>query len=55
MTGEDLDRLRDLFERYDIDADPAAFAKITRLSEKPFYKAKQIAPPAQVPLAVPQG
>ncbi len=41
MTQADLARLRGYFDDYDIRADPAAFKKIVRLSEKPFYKAKK--------------
>nr|MBC8450514.1 tributyrin esterase [Chloroflexota bacterium] len=40
MTEADLAKLRGYFADYDIGADPAAFKKIVRLSEKPFYKAK---------------
>ncbi len=40
MTEDDLAKLRGYFDEYDIAADPAAFRKIVRLSEKPFYKAK---------------
>lgn len=38
ITPEDLARLRSTFDTYDIAADPLAFRKIVRLSEKPFYK-----------------
>ena len=41
MTQADLDKLHDYFTEYDIEADPATFKKIVRLSEKPFYKAKE--------------
>jgi glutamate synthase domain-containing protein 3 len=38
-VGEaDIAKLRAYFETYEIDADPAAFKKITAASEKPFYK-----------------
>lgn len=40
MTPADEAKLRGLFDEYGIKADPAAFRKIVRLSEKPFYKAK---------------
>ena len=39
MSPADLAKLRGYFDEYDIDADPTAFKKIVRLSEKPFYKA----------------
>jgi glutamate synthase domain-containing protein 3 len=54
LAHDDLAKLHDYFDRYGVDADPAAFTKIVRLSEKPFYKAKEAARPEQVPLAVPQ-
>lgn len=38
MTPADRDKLHGYFDEYDIDADPAIFQKIVRLSEKPFYK-----------------
>ena len=41
MTQSDLAKLRGYFDEYGIGADPAAFRKIVRLSEKPFYKAKK--------------
>jgi glutamate synthase domain-containing protein 3 len=41
MTQADLDKLRAYFEEYGIEANPLAFRKIVRLSEKPFYKAKK--------------
>jgi len=41
MTPADLAKLRDYFQQYGIEADPATFRKIVRLSEKPFYKAKK--------------
>lgn len=40
MTPADEAKLRGYLEEYGIKADPAAFRKIVRLSEKPFYKAK---------------
>jgi glutamate synthase domain-containing protein 3 len=39
MSPADLAKLRGYFDEYGIDADPTAFKKIVRLSEKPFYKA----------------
>jgi glutamate synthase domain-containing protein 3 len=45
MTEADLAKLRGYFDKYRIQADPAAFRKIGRLSEKPFYKAKAPAQP----------
>jgi len=41
MTQVDLDKLRGCFDEYGIKADPTTFKKIVRLSEKPFYKAKE--------------
>jgi glutamate synthase domain-containing protein 3 len=41
MAPEDLTRLRGYFDAYGIEADPLAFRKIVRLSEKPFYKAHE--------------
>lgn len=41
MTAEDLTKLRSLLDASDIAADPLAFKKIVRLSEKPFYKAHE--------------
>jgi glutamate synthase domain-containing protein 3 len=41
MTQVDLDMLRNYLDEYGIEADPRAFRKIVRFSEKPFYKAKQ--------------
>jgi len=38
MTDEDRARLQDWFALYHIQADPTAFRRIGRLSEKPFYK-----------------
>lgn len=43
MTADDVARLRGYLAEYKITADPAAFRKIVRLSEKPFYKAKKSA------------
>jgi glutamate synthase domain-containing protein 3 len=40
MTPADIAKLRGYLDEYGIDGDPAAFRKIVRLSEKPFYKAK---------------
>jgi glutamate synthase domain-containing protein 3 len=37
VTGEDVDKLSSLFAAYGVQADPAAFKKITAASEKPFY------------------
>jgi len=55
MADDDVSKLRDYFDRYGVDANPAAFTKIVRLSEKPFYKTKETTQPAQVPLVVLQG
>jgi len=41
MTRADEDELRSYFDRYQIDADPNAFKKIVRQSEKPFYKSEK--------------
>jgi glutamate synthase domain-containing protein 3 len=41
MTQVDVDRLRGYLDEYGIEANPTVFRKIVRLSEKPFYKAKQ--------------
>jgi glutamate synthase domain-containing protein 3 len=41
MTQADLAKLRGYLDKYGIEADPATFKKISRLSEKPFYKAKK--------------
>ena len=38
MTQADLTKLRSYFDEYGIEAEPATFKKIVRLSEKPFYK-----------------
>ena len=38
MTDTDRTRLQECFTQYGIQADPARFRKIVRLSEKPFYK-----------------
>jgi glutamate synthase domain-containing protein 3 len=40
MTQDDLTKLGSYLDQYAIEADPATFKKIVRLSEKPFYKAK---------------
>ena len=40
MTQDDLAKLGVYFDQYSVEADPATFKKIIRLSEKPFYKAK---------------
>jgi len=45
MGPEDLAKLRGYLERYGLPGDPGLFKKIVRLSEKPFYKAKE---PAKV-------
>ena len=37
LTGEDVAKLRTIFETYRIEADPATFKKIVAASEKPFY------------------
>lgn len=41
MTPADLAKLRGFFDEYGIEADPKTFKKIVRLSEKPFYTAKE--------------
>ena len=41
VTRDDLIKLSSYFDQYSIEADPTAFKKIVRLSEKPFYKTKQ--------------
>jgi glutamate synthase domain-containing protein 3 len=41
MTQTELDKLRGYLDEYGIEAHPTSFRKIVRLSEKPFYKAKQ--------------
>jgi len=41
MTQADVDKLRGYFDEHSIKADAATFKKIVRLSEKPFYKAKE--------------
>ncbi len=41
MTADDIAKLRGYLAEYKIEADPTAFRKIVRLSEKPFYKAKK--------------
>jgi methylamine---glutamate N-methyltransferase subunit B len=38
MTEEDINLLRSLFNKYNIQADPTGFKKIVAASEKPFYK-----------------
>jgi glutamate synthase domain-containing protein 3 len=43
MTADDVAKLRGYLAEYKIKADPTAFRKIVRLSEKPFYKAKKTA------------
>lgn len=40
MGAEDVARLQHCFDEFRLQADPARFRKIVRLSEKPFYKAK---------------
>jgi glutamate synthase domain-containing protein 3 len=42
LTPADITRLRGYLEEYNLEADPAAFRKIVRLSEKPFYKSKPV-------------
>ena len=42
MTPADVSKLRGYLDQYGIEADPTAFRKIVRLSEKPFYKAKPV-------------
>jgi len=37
MSGEDIARLRAIFDAYQIEADPSKFKKIVAASEKPFY------------------
>ncbi len=44
MTQADLVKLRGYLDEYSIEADPTHFRKIVRLSEKPFYKAKEARP-----------
>jgi glutamate synthase domain-containing protein 3 len=41
LAQADLTKLRGYFDEYGIEADPTTFEKIVRLSEKPFYKAKE--------------
>jgi glutamate synthase domain-containing protein 3 len=43
MTPADVARLRGYLGQAGIEADPAAFHKIVRLSEKPFYKVQRTA------------
>lgn len=38
LTDEDIDRLRVLFQTYNMEANPAEFKKVVAASEKPFYK-----------------
>jgi glutamate synthase domain-containing protein 3 len=40
MTEEDVAKVRGYLQQHGIQADPASFRKIVRLSEKPFYKDK---------------
>jgi glutamate synthase domain-containing protein 3 len=47
MTHADQAKLRGYFAEYGIEADPAHFIKLVRLSEKPFYKAKAPSPPGK--------
>jgi glutamate synthase domain-containing protein 3 len=53
LVSADVDKLRDLFRQHGVEADPTAFKKIVRLSEKPFYSKKEPArierPAAPVP------
>jgi glutamate synthase domain-containing protein 3 len=53
MTDDDIAKLRGLFDEYEVEADPSAFKKIARLSEKPFYKKQEAAQLDLTPL--PQG
>jgi glutamate synthase domain-containing protein 3 len=53
LTPEDVTRLRGYLGAYDIAADPLAFRKIVRLSEKPFYKAHEPAKAAEQAHRVP--
>jgi glutamate synthase domain-containing protein 3 len=39
LTGDDVQKLRALFTEHGVQANPAAFRKLERESEKPFYKA----------------
>ena len=41
LTEADMAKLRAYFDQYGVPADPAAFRKIVRLSEKPFYKSAE--------------
>jgi len=41
VTQADVTKLGGYFDEYGIEADPTTFKKIVRLSEKPFYKAKE--------------
>lgn len=38
LTDADITKLRTLFEKFDLQADPSTFQKIVAESEKPFYK-----------------
>ncbi len=49
MSPEDIALVRDCLKAYDVAADPLAFRKIVRLSEKPFYKSHE-APKTQAPV-----
>jgi glutamate synthase domain-containing protein 3 len=40
LGADDAQKLRGYFDRYGIEDSPAAFKKIVRLSEKPFYKTR---------------
>ncbi|NIS80112.1 MAG: hypothetical protein GTO14_07865 [Anaerolineales bacterium] len=41
LQTEDVAKLRSLFDACTIEVEPTQFKKIVRLSEKPFYKAKE--------------
>jgi glutamate synthase domain-containing protein 3 len=45
LSQEDVVKLRGLLEQCGIEADAVGYSKIVRLSEKPFYKAKESAKP----------
>jgi len=49
LTEADIAKLRAYFDQYGVKADPVAFRKIVRLSEKPFYKAAEKAAAHGVP------
>ena len=49
LTEADVTKLRAYLNQYGIEGDPAAFKKIVRLSEKPFYKAVEKAAAHGVP------